>query len=132
MNIRPIRTDDDYEAVLWRIDALMDAVPDTPEGDELEILVTLVEAFEARRYPIESVDPVTAIRHVMAARGYTQRDFGALIGSAPRASEILNGKRDVPISAMWLLHHRWGVPAECLIRPREKARKSSDTVLARG
>ena len=117
MDIRPIKTEADNEAALTRIDELMDAKFGTPEGDELDVLVTLVQAFEADHTPIAPSDPVSAIKHVMAARGFTRSDLAKLIGSGPRASEILRGKREVPKSAMWPLHEQWGVPAVSLISP---------------
>ena len=81
MNIRPIKTEADYDAALIVIEELMGAAPDTPEGDELAILVTLVEAYEAEHWPIEAPDPISAIEHVMEVRGMYQKDFAALIGS---------------------------------------------------
>ena len=93
MNIKPIKCEADYDAALSAIDGLMGAVPDTPEDDELKVLVTLVEAYEAERWPIEVPDPVSAIEHVMEARGLRQKDLAALIGSQPHASEVLNRQR---------------------------------------
>ena len=90
MEIKPIRNEADYDAALEAIDGLMGAAPDTPEGDKLEVLVTLVEAYEAERWSLEPPDPVSVIEHVMEARGLRQRDLATLIGSQPRASEILN------------------------------------------
>lgn len=121
MNIRPIRTESDYEAALVRIEALMDAEAGSPEGEELDVLATLLSVYEKEHYPIAAADPVAAIRHAMEAQGYSQKDLGDLIGSRPRASEILNGVREVPKSAMWALHTQWHVPAESLIRPKEVA-----------
>ena len=86
MNIRPIKTEADYDAALIVIEELMGAAPDTPEGDELAILVTLVEAYEAEHWPIEAPDPISAIEHVMEVRGMYQKDFAALIGSPRRSS----------------------------------------------
>lgn len=127
MDIRPIKTEADYAAALERIDALMEAAPSTPEGDELDVLVTLVEAYEEKAFPIGVSDPLSAIRHVMEARGYTQADLAELLHSKPRASEILSGAREVSKASMWRLHSEWGVPAECLIAPRkeEKSRASA-------
>jgi HTH-type transcriptional regulator/antitoxin HigA len=120
MDIRPIKTEEDYNAALERVDALMDAEENTPEGDELDILVTLITAHEAKHYPIPDADPVDMIKHLMTANGLKQVDFAKLIGSAPRASEILRRKRDIPKSAMWTLHTIWGIPAESLIRPKDR------------
>lgn len=88
MNIRPIRCETDYDAALETIDSLMGAAPDTPEGDWLDVLVTLVESYEARRWPVEAPDPVAMIEHAMEARGYRQKDLAAVIGSQPHASEV--------------------------------------------
>ena len=81
MDIKPIRTELDYDAALARIDRLMGAEPNAPEADELDVLVTLVEAYEANHWPIEAPDPISAVEHVMEARGFRQRDLAALIGS---------------------------------------------------
>ena len=98
MRIKPIKCDADYDAALTAIDGLMGAAPDTPEGDELEVLVTLVEAYEAERWPIEAPDPISAIELVMEARGLRQRDLAALIGSQPHASEVLNRHRPLTLA----------------------------------
>lgn len=125
MEIRPIKTDADHAAALARIDALMDAAPETPEGDELDVLVTLVEAWEARHHSFPPADPVAAIRHVMAAQGYTQTDLARLLNSRSRASEVLLGKRALSKAAMWRLHTEWNVPAECLIAPIENGERGA-------
>ena len=83
--IKPIKSEADYDSALAVIDNLMGAAPNTPESDELEILVTLAEAYEAKHWPIAAPDPITAIKHVMEARGLRQKDFAELIGSQPRA-----------------------------------------------
>ena len=97
MEIKPIRNEADYDAALEAIDGLMGAAPDTPEGDKLEVLVTLVEAYEAERWSLEPPDPVSVIEHVMEARGLRQRDLATLIGSQPRASEVLNRRRPLTL-----------------------------------
>ena len=116
MRIKPIKSDADYDAALTAIDGLMGAAPDTPEGDELEVLVTLVEAYEAERWPIEAPDPISAIEHVMEARGLRQRDLAALIGSQPRASEVLNRRRPLTLAMIRALSGKWNLPAEVLVR----------------
>ncbi|MEQ8335457.1 transcriptional regulator [Nisaea sp.] len=120
MEVRPIKTEADHAAALTRIDALMDAAPDSSEGDELDVLVTLVEAWEAKHIPIPAADPVSAILHAMEAQGYTQSDLARLLNSRSRASEVLLGKRELSKAAMWRLHTEWKVPAESLIAPRER------------
>ena len=121
MNIRPIRTEADHRAALARVESLMDAEPDTPEGEELDVLTTLIEVYEQAHHAIGAAEPLVAIQHAMEARGYTQSDLAELIGSRSRASEILSGTRDIPKSAMWLLHTKWRIPAESLIRPKDDA-----------
>ena len=97
MNIKPIKSEADYDAALTAIDGLMGAAPDTPESDKLEVLVTLVEAYEAERWPIEALDPISAIEHVMEARGLRQKDFGALQVAEPPSIRpgVLMGEGDV-------------------------------------
>ena len=97
MIIRRIDNEADYDAALAAIDRLMGAAPDTPEADELEALVTLVEAYEAIHWPIEPPDPIAAIEHVMEARGLRQKDLAAVIGSQPHASEVLNRRRPLTL-----------------------------------
>ena len=110
MNIRPIKTEADYDAALIVIEELMGAAPDTPEGDELAILVTLVEAYEAEHWPIEAPDPISAIEHVMEVRGMYQKDFAALIGSQPHASEVLNRQRPLTLPMIRVLSAEWDLP----------------------
>ena len=88
MIVRPIKGDADYDEALAAIDRPMDATPDTPEADEFEVLVTLVEAYEAVHWPIEAPDPISLVEHVMEARGLRQKDLAAVIGSQPHASEV--------------------------------------------
>ena len=116
MYIRPIRNEADYDAALSVIDRLMGVAPDTPEGDELDILVTLVEAYEATRWPIEAPDPVSAIDHVMEARGLRQKDLAAVLGSQPRASEVLNRRRPLTLPMIRALSAKWNLPADLLVR----------------
>ena len=116
MTVKPIKSEADYDAVLARIDALMDAGPDTPEADELEVLVTLVEAYEAIHWPIEPPDPISAIEHVMEARGLRQKDLAAVIGSQPHASEVLNRRRPLTLPMIRALSAEWGLPADVLVQ----------------
>ena len=103
MTIRPIRSEADYDEALGEIDRLMGAVPDTPEADELEILVTLVERYESEQWAIEAPDPISAIHHVMEARGLRQKDLAALIGSQSHASEVLRRRRPLSLAMIcWL------------------------------
>jgi len=116
MNIRPIRTKRDYEWALAEIDRLMDAKADTPEGDRLDVLATLLDAYEQRRFPIEAPDPVEAIRFAMEQRGLSRRDLEPFIGSRARVAEVLNRKRSLTIGMIRRLHSGLGIPAEVLIR----------------
>lgn len=116
MDIRPIKTEDDYDAALGEIDRLMGSRPDTPEGDKLNVLVTLVEAYEDAHWPIEAPDPISAIGHVMEANGWKQRDFATLIGSQPHASEVLRRRRPLSLSMIRALSTEWNLPADTLVR----------------
>ncbi|MCM2358516.1 MAG: transcriptional regulator [Geobacteraceae bacterium] len=117
MQIKPIKNDVDYQAVLKEIDLLFDAAPDTPEGDRLEVLTTLVEAYEERHYSIPMPDPIEAILYHMESRGLTRRDLEPYIGSRARVSEVLNRKRPLTMEMIRNLHNGLGIPAEVLIQP---------------
>ncbi len=119
MQLRPIRSEADYEAALEEIERLMDAEPDTSEGDQLDILTTLVEAYEAAYHAIEAPDPIAALEYFMEQRGLTRADLVPLLGSRSRVSEILNRKRRLTIEMAWRLHHELGMPAEAVIKPYE-------------
>ena len=116
MNIKPIKSEADYDKALTVIDGLMGAAPDTPESDELEVLVTFVEAYEAERWRIEAPDPILVIEHVMEARGLRQKDVAALIGSQPHASEVLNRRRALTLSMIRILSTEWNLPTDALVR----------------
>lgn len=115
MNIFPIRTEDDYDAALARIDELMNAELETPEGDELDILVTLVEAYEAKHYQIPACDPVEAIKFRMQQMGLEPKDLTPIIGSRSKVSEVLNHKRQLSITMIRNLHAKLHVPYESLM-----------------
>ncbi len=122
MDIRPIKTEADYQAVLEEIERLFEAAPDTPEGDRLEILTTLVEAYEEKHYPVPLPDPIEAIEYFMESRGLSRRDLEPYIGSRGRVAEILNRKRPLTIEMIRRLHAGLGIPAEVLIQPYEHQR----------
>ena len=122
MEIRPIKTEADYEAALEEIERLFDAASDTPEGDRLEVLTTLVEAYEEKHYAIPLPDPIEAIEYYMESRGLTRRDLESYIGSRGRVSEILNRKRSLSIEMIRRLYAGLGIPAEVLIQPYEYRR----------
>jgi HTH-type transcriptional regulator/antitoxin HigA len=116
VKIKPIKTDRDYRRVLGEIDALMDARPNTPAGDKLDVLATLAQAWEEKHYPIDAPDPVEAIRFAMEQRGLSRRDLETYIGSRARVAEILNRKRSLTLPMIRKLHTGLGIPAEVLIR----------------
>ena len=126
--IKPIRTEADYDAVLTEIDTLMDAEPDTPEGDRLDVLTTLVEAYETKRWQISSPDPIAAIELRMQQKGLTRLDLEKILGSRSRVSEILNRKRPLTLDMIRRLHSLWGIPAESLIQPTTRKRRAKRTV----
>lgn len=117
MDIRPIHTEADYKATLKEISALMEFDPDpgTPEGDRLDILATLVQAYEARHFPIVAPDPVEAIRFRMEQSGLSVKDLEPLIGKSNRVYEILGRKRPLTLAMIRRLHRSLGIPAEALI-----------------
>lgn len=121
MDVRPIRNDADHEEALREIEALWGSEPGTPEGDRLDVLITLADAYEARRWPIPDADPVEAIKGSMAMEGRTQSDLAELLGSASRASEVLRRKRSLTLPMIWALHEKWRIPAEALVRPYKTA-----------
>ena len=121
MEIKPIKTDRDYRATLEEVETLMGAGPNTPEGDRLDVLVTLVEAYENKHFPLDYPDPVEAIKYVMEQKGLTVKDLEPMIGRSNRVYEILNHKRSLSLKMIWNLHRSLGIPAECLIKqPREQ------------
>jgi len=117
MDIKPIKTELDYQAALKEIEGLMDAYPETPEGDRLDVMTTLVEAFEAKHYPIEAPDPIEAILHRMEALGIDRRDLEKMIGTRARVSEVLNRKRPLTISMIRRISDKMHISANVLIRP---------------
>ena len=120
MDIKPVKTKTDYRAVLKEIETLMMAKANTPEGERLDVLVTLVEAYERKHYPIDAPDPVEAIKFEMERRGLTVKDLVPMIGGTNRIYEILNRKRPLSLKMIWRLHKNLGIPAESLIRPMEE------------
>jgi HTH-type transcriptional regulator/antitoxin HigA len=117
MKIRPIRTNDDLTAALARIDALWGKEPGTPEGDELDILVDLVEHYESKHFPVEPMEPIALLKAHMETTARTQADLAALLGSRPRASEVLNRKRALTVDMIHRLSSEWHIPADCLVKP---------------
>jgi HTH-type transcriptional regulator/antitoxin HigA len=116
MDVKPIKTKRDYEATLRAIVSLMTAKRNTPEGDRLEVLVTLIEAYERTHFPLDLPDPVEAIKLVMEQRNLTARDLVPYIGRPNRVYEVLNHKRPITMAMAWKLHTGLGIPAESLIK----------------
>jgi HTH-type transcriptional regulator/antitoxin HigA len=117
MDIRPIHTEADYKATLKEVSALMASDPDlgTPEGDRLDVLVTLVQAYEAKHFPISPPDPVEAIRFRMEQSGLSVTDLEPMIGRSNRVYEVLNRKRPLTLAMIRRLHQKLGIPAHVLI-----------------
>ncbi len=117
MDIKPIRSKADHEAALKEIENLADSQPGTPEADRMEVLVTLVEAYEAQHFPIpEPDDPVGVLRYYMESRGLSRADLVAYLGSKERVSEILNRKRGLSLAMIRRLHDGLGIPADLLVQ----------------
>ena len=115
MEIKPIKTEADYEATLSEIEKLWDSEADTPESDRLDILVTLVEAYETKHYPIDPPDPVDAIKFRMEQMGLTDKDLGQYMGGRGRVTKILNRQLPLSLDMIRQLHKNLGIPAEVLI-----------------
>jgi HTH-type transcriptional regulator / antitoxin HigA len=115
MNIKPIKTHKDHKLALKRIESLWDAKPNTPSGDELDILTTLVEAYENEHYPIHPPDPVEAIKFRMEQMGLRRVDLAEYLGGRNRVSEILKRKRHLTVRMMVALHKNLNIPAESLL-----------------
>jgi HTH-type transcriptional regulator/antitoxin HigA len=124
MEIKPIKSNRDYRAALNEIDRLMDARPNSAEGDRLDVLATLVEAWEEKHWPIDSPDPVEAILFAMEQRGLSRRDLEPFIGSRARVAEVLNHKRPLTLAMIRRLHDGLGIPAEATDRRKRGRLKS--------
>lgn len=123
MNIRPIRTEVDYKAALREVSAYFDNEPEpgTEDGDRFDILMTLIEHYEAQQFPVDLPDPIEAIKFRMEQEGLTAKDLEPAIGKRNRVYEILNGKRNLTLVMVWKLHEMFGIPAESLIKPPRHA-----------
>ena len=115
MDIKPIRTKKDYEAALKTVEALMPAKARTPAGDRLDVLVTLIQAYEASHFPMDLPDPVEAIKFMMEQRNLSVNDLVPVFGRANRAYEVLTRKRALTLSMIRKLHTDFGIPADALI-----------------
>jgi HTH-type transcriptional regulator / antitoxin HigA len=118
--MKPIRTEADYEAALEEVAALWGAVSGTAKGDRLDVLATLIDVYEAKHYPMDPPDPVEAIKFRMEQQGLTRKDLENIIGTRTRIAEVLNRKRSLSIGMIRRLHDRLGISAEILIQPSRK------------
>ena len=116
MIVKPIKNKKDYQAAMKRLEAIFDARPGTPEGDELEVLGILIEKYEQEHYPIDYPDPIEAIKFRMEQLGYSQSDLAKVVGLKSRASEILSKKRKLTLEMIRQLHQDLGIPTDVLIQ----------------
>lgn len=123
-NIRPIRTEDDYNWALTEITRYFENEPEvgSPDGDRFDVLAALIEAYEDKHYPIEAPDPVDAIHSHMELFNLSRKALAEVIGSSPRATEVLNRKRALTLDMVFKLNREWHIPAEILIRPYHLAK----------
>ena len=120
--IKPIRTEADYEAALAEVERLWGAKSGTLRGDRLDVLATLIEAYEKRHYPMDPPDPIEAIKFRMEQQGLTRKDPEEIIGTRTRIAEVLSRKRGLSIAMIRRLHEKLGIPAEVLIQPSRKSK----------
>jgi HTH-type transcriptional regulator/antitoxin HigA len=118
-NIRPIKTEADYDWAIAEITSYFGSEPEvgTPDGDRFDVLATLIEAYEDEHYPIEAPDPVEAIRSHMELFNLSRKALAEVIGSSPRATEVLNRKRALTLDMVFKLNKEWNIPAEVLVQP---------------
>jgi HTH-type transcriptional regulator/antitoxin HigA len=119
MNIKPIKNEQDYEGALQRVEVLMDAMPESEEFDELEVLTTLIESYETKHYKIDAPDPISAIKFRMEQENLKQKDLAAALGDETRVSKILSGQRELTVTMIRNLHEQFKIPFESLFG-REK------------
>ena len=121
-DVKPVRSEADYDRALAEVDRLWGARSGTARGDRLDVLATLIDAYETTRYPIDPPDPIEAIRFRMDQQGLTRKDLEPFIGSRTRVAEVLNRKRGLSIAMIRRLYKGLGIPAEVLIRPSRRKR----------
>jgi HTH-type transcriptional regulator / antitoxin HigA len=117
IELKPIRTETDYESALEIMAELWGADSDSPEGDQLDLLATLIDAYEAKNHPMDPPDPIEAIKFRMEQQGLTRKDLEDIIGTRTRIAEVMNRKRNLSIDMIRRLHDRLGISADILIRP---------------
>jgi len=115
--VKPIRSEADYEEALTEVERLWGARSGTPKGDRLDVLATLIDAYESAHHPIDPPDPIEAIKFRMEQQGLTRKDLEGILGSRTRIAEVLNRRRGLSIKMIRRLHDRLGISAEVLIRP---------------
>ena len=120
IELKPIRTDADYEAAMAQVEQLWGARSGTPDGDRLDVLATLIDAYEAVHHPMDPPDPIDAIKFRMEQQGMTRKDLESIIGGRGRVAEVLNRRRSLSIDMIRRLHDVLGISAEVLIRPTRK------------
>lgn len=120
MEIKPIRNDADYELAMRRIEELWGAPPETAEGDELDVLATLAEAYERERYPVDQPDPIEAIKFRLEQTGKDFRALVGVIGQRTRVYEVMRGARPLSLNMIRNLHRKLEIPADILIQPERK------------
>jgi len=125
MEIRPIRTKADYERALREIERLWGAGEGTADGDRLDVLATLVEAYEQKHFPIDTPDPIEAIRFRLEQQGLDHRALLGVIGTRSRVYEVMQRKRALSLEMIRRLHQRFGIPADVLIRPTRARRRAA-------
>jgi HTH-type transcriptional regulator / antitoxin HigA len=123
-DIRPIRNEKDLKAALAEVERLGGAKSGTPRGDRLDVLTTLIEAYEEKHVPMDPPDPVEAIKFRMQQQGLTRKDLGEMIGTRTRVAEVLARKRGLSISMIRRLHAKLGISAEVLIQPSRKEKRA--------
>lgn len=122
MDIKPIKNEIDYEAALAEVDKLMTAEPGTPDYDRLDVLTTLIEAYEEKAHPIGAPDPIEAIKHTLEAKGLSEKELDPILGSRTRTWEIMHRQRTLSLRMIRGLHENLNIPAEVLIQPYGKNR----------
>jgi HTH-type transcriptional regulator / antitoxin HigA len=123
MAIKPIRGEADYERALRRVEALWDSPEGSAESDELDVLATLIEAYEREHYPIDLPNPIEAIKFRLEQSGKDHRALIGVIGGRPRVHEVLSGKRPLSLNMIRSLHKKFHIPADVLIRPLPQRRR---------
>jgi|HubBroStandDraft_6_1064221.scaffolds.fasta_scaffold44863_1 HTH-type transcriptional regulator/antitoxin HigA len=125
MDIKPIRTEADYDRALRRVEKLWDSPKGSAQSDELDILATLIEAYERQHYPIDLPSPIEAIKFRLEQQGTDTRVLIGVIGQRTRVYEVMQGKRPLSLNMIRNLHQKFGIPAEVLIRPARQGRRAA-------